>query len=111
MVNFLKLDVFGGISSREEGVGEWIAGIRRTIHTYRTPNAGHPPVPKRISEEGVGEWIAGIRRTIDTYRSPNAGHPPVPVAAATSPGASPPVVDGRVPDFGYPWLIINDFEI
>ena len=28
MVNFLKLDVFGGISSREEGVGEWIAGIR-----------------------------------------------------------------------------------
>ena len=65
----------------------------------------------RLSEEGVGEWIAGIRRTIDTYRSPNAGHPPVPVAAATSPRAVPVVVDGRVPDFGYHWLIINDFEI
>ena len=59
MINFLKLDVFGGISSREEGVEEWIAGIRRTIHTYRTPNAGHPPVP------------------VAAASSPNAGLPPV----------------------------------
>ena len=38
MVNFLKLDVFGGISSREEGVGEWIAGIRAACSFLKQHN-------------------------------------------------------------------------
>ena len=33
------------LAPREEGAGDWFAGIRRTNDTYRSPNAGPPPVP------------------------------------------------------------------
>ena len=50
----------------EEGVGEWTAGIRRTIDTYRSLNAGHSPPAWKWSPAHRGNPFSSLEINVSS---------------------------------------------